>query len=79
MQSLPQSDLNWKTFSKETIVVHIAKEEYQKYDILNYILQPKLDSTMSYLLRFPQKVQQLVYSYFKSLYFYKLHSIINQL
>ena len=55
LQSLPQSDLNWKTFSKETIVV-VAKEEYHKYNILTYILQPKLDSTISYLLRFPQKV-----------------------
>ena len=56
LQSLPQSDLNWKTFSKETIVVHIAKKEYHKYNIITYILQPKLDSTMLYLKHFPQKV-----------------------
>ena len=55
--------LTEKTFSKETIVVHIAKQEYHKYNIFTYILQPKLDSTMSYLL----------------LYFYKFHSISNQL
>ena len=36
--------------------MHIAKEEYHKYNILTYILQPKVDSAMLYLLHFPQTV-----------------------
>ena len=61
MQSLPQCDFHWKTFSKETIVVQIAKQEYHKlqYSHLYFATLPKIDSTMSYLLRFPEKVSTI--------------------